>query len=105
MVWCSIRMPGKELQKRQGASSMVSLVWDLGFIFALPLVIFAIVGRVIDNRLHTSPLFILIGIIGAAIASSVGVFFKVRTLMAETYAMNNAAKKEEEHESKNQPSL
>ncbi len=75
---------------------MVSLVWDLGFIFALPLVMFAVVGRILDNRMGTSPLFILIGIIGAAIASSVGVFFKVRTLMFETNELNTGARKETE---------
>lgn len=95
----------KGFQKRKSASSAVSLVWDLGFIFALPLVIFAVVGRMLDNRMGTGPLFILMGIIGAAIASSVGVFFKVRTLMAETNEINSAAKKEEDRESKNQPLL
>lgn len=82
---------------------MISLVWDLGFIFALPLVIFAVVGRILDNRLHTSPLFILVGIIGAAIASSVGVFFKVRKLMAETNEINNTAKKDAEDKPKDPP--
>ena len=71
-----------EQKPQKDTSSMVSLVWDLGFIFAVPLVVFAVVGRILDNRLHTSPGFLLVGIIGAAIASSVGVFFKVRKLMA-----------------------
>lgn len=84
---------------------MVSLVWDLGFIFALPLVIFAVVGRILDNRMGTSPLFILIGIIGAAIASSVGVFFKVRTLMLETNELNTGARKETEDTPKDPSSV
>lgn len=84
---------------------MVSLVWDLGFIFALPLVIFAVVGRVLDNRMGTSPLFILVGIIGAAVASSVGVFFKVRKLMAETNEINASAKHEEEDKPKDPPQV
>jgi F0F1-type ATP synthase assembly protein I len=96
-------MSDRGLQKNRGASSMVSLVWDLGFIFALPLVIFAVVGRILDNRMGTSPLFILIGIIGAAIASSVGVFFKVKKLMVETSEMDNAANKDEEGTHTNLP--
>lgn len=73
---------------QKNTSSLVSLAWDLGFIFALPLVIFAIIGRILDNRMGTSPLFLLVGIIGAAVASSVGVFYKVRTLMAVTDTEN-----------------
>ncbi len=78
------RMAQQNNDKSNGGGAMVSLVWDLGFIFALPLVIFAVVGRILDNHFGTGPLFILCGIIGAAVASSIGVFFKVRKLMAST---------------------
>ncbi len=65
----------------QGATSVVSFAWDLGFLFAVPLVALALAGRFLDRKFGTSPLLLIAGIIIAAIISSVGVFFKVRSIM------------------------
>lgn len=70
--------------KKSASASMVSLAWDLGFIFAVPLVVFALGGRFLDKKLDSSPLLLLLGIIIAAVTSSIGVFFKVRAIMRES---------------------
>ena len=49
--------------------SVLSLMGQLGFIIALPAVVFGFGGAYIDRALGTSPLFILVGL-GIAIASS-----------------------------------
>lgn len=70
-------------EKDKCTSSLIELVWDLGFLFAVPLVIFALGGRFLDKRMDSSPLYVLIGVLVAAIVSSIGVFFKVRSVLRE----------------------
>jgi F0F1-type ATP synthase assembly protein I len=54
----------------------LSLAWDLGYTIALPLVIFALIGRLLDKWLNTSPWFLLGGIFVSIIISSLAVYFK-----------------------------
>jgi len=41
----------------------VSFAWQLGFFIVIPLVICILIGFWLDNKLHTSPFFLLVGII------------------------------------------
>ena len=41
----------------------ISLAWQLGFIIAIPLVVFVFLGFWVDKFLNTSPLFIILGIL------------------------------------------
>ncbi len=59
------------------------LAWELGYMIALPLVIFALIGRYFDTRFHSSPIFILVGIFFAFFISSYFVWQKTSTLYQE----------------------
>jgi len=48
---------------------VLSLVGQLGFIIGVPAAAFAYGGALLDRQLHTSPLFIFVGI-GLAISAS-----------------------------------
>ncbi len=61
----------------------LSLAWQLGYSIALPLVIFGLVGRFLDNTFGTSPWVMLGGIIIAAVTSTVWVVVRATKLMAE----------------------
>ncbi|MFH1838119.1 MAG: AtpZ/AtpI family protein [Candidatus Kuenenbacteria bacterium] len=50
--------------------SMLSLAWELGYLIALPLVLFALLGRFLDKYFHTSPWLFLFGILLAIIIST-----------------------------------
>jgi F0F1-type ATP synthase assembly protein I len=43
-------------------AELISLVFELGFMVAIPIVLLALGGRLLDKYLDTSPLFILVGI-------------------------------------------
>lgn len=58
----------------------LELAWNLGFIIALPVVIFGFGGAYLDKYLETSPLFVLIGFALAVIISGIGVYRKVKAI-------------------------
>ncbi len=59
---------------------VLSLVGQLGFLIGVPAAVFGFGGAVLDRRLHTSPLFILVGLALAIGASSYAVYRYVKRL-------------------------
>ena len=59
---------------------ILSLVGQLGFIIAIPLVLLALAGRYLDKVWHTSPLFLLVGMGLALIISSAVVWKMVKEI-------------------------
>lgn len=58
-------------KKKQDLSSLLkslNIAWELGFIIALPAVIFTVFGLLLDKLLKTTPLFTIILIILGSIA-------------------------------------
>ena len=57
--------PEKDPQKQEqvfSVSDIIGWAWSLGYRIALPLVLFAVGGRLLDKKLGTSVVFLLIGI-------------------------------------------
>ena len=70
-------MAKESLPKPQnGTIIALQMAWELGYMIALPLVIFALIGRYLDVKYQTSPLFILIGTFIAFFISSYFVWQK-----------------------------
>ena len=46
----------------QSRKDIVAFAWGLGYRLALPIVFFALGGRLVDKKLDTAPIFLLIGI-------------------------------------------
>lgn len=59
----------------------VQLAWHLGYIIAIPAVVFGFGGAYLDRTWGTSPLFILLGFALATVLSSWGVLRKVREIL------------------------
>ncbi len=57
--------------------SVLEFAWDLGFAVVIPLVLFILLGRFIDNKLNTSPIFLLSGIILSVFISGYGIYRSV----------------------------
>jgi len=57
-----------------------SLVFELGYLIAIPLVVCAIGGRMLDRYCDTSPIFLLIGIVVAMVVSGVMVMQRIRNM-------------------------
>ncbi len=64
--------------------SALSLAWQLGYTIAIPVVVFGLLGRFLDKRLGTSPLFLLIGILISLVISSVGIYKKTIDIIKQT---------------------
>ena len=58
----------------------LSLVFELGYMIALPIVICALGGRLMDRHWGTSPLFLLVGIAIAIVVSGYMVVARIRDM-------------------------
>jgi F0F1-type ATP synthase assembly protein I len=58
------------------------LAWEMGYTMAIPLVILALAGQLVDKHYQTSPLFLLIGIIISIIVSSILVGMKAVAIIS-----------------------
>jgi len=67
-----------------GVFSALSLAFELGYIIAIPIVGFALGGRLLDRKLDTSPLFILLGIFISIILTSYLVYRKTAKIIEDT---------------------
>lgn len=63
---------------------IVSLAWELGYIIAVPLAVFAVFGRFLDKKYETSPIFLLCGIILSITVSGILVFKKTKKILEDS---------------------
>lgn len=62
----------------------LSLAWQLGYTIAIPVVVFALLGRFLDKKLDTSPLLLLVGIFASIAVSSVGIYRKTIAILKDS---------------------
>lgn len=55
-----------------------SLAWEMGFIIAVPIIMLALLGRLLDKTFLTSPLFLLVGILLAMIVTGILIWKKIK---------------------------
>ncbi len=72
---------GKKNEQKNQKWTAVTLAWDLGFIVAIPLLVFALLGRIADKKFGTGPWFFLAGIIIALISSSILAYLKTKDII------------------------
>ncbi len=73
----------------------LSLAWQMGYLLAIPLIVLALSGRLLDKRWDTSPLFLLIGIGISIAASSILVAKKAMEIISEV--SKNSSEKDNTH--------
>lgn len=61
----------------------LSYAWQFGYTIAVPLVVLALLGRFLDQKLGTSPWFLLGGILLSIIISSVAVVMKALSIFRD----------------------
>lgn len=54
--------------------------WNLGYLIAIPVVVFGFGGALADKKLGTSPLFVITGFVLAALLSGVGVYRRIKEI-------------------------
>ena len=65
------------------AWSALNLAFQLGYLIALPIAFLGFGGALLDKKLNTSPLFLLIGVVLAATISSLAVYKKVKSINSQ----------------------
>jgi F0F1-type ATP synthase assembly protein I len=73
----------KEEKQRLAGFNVISLVGELGFIIALPVIVLALGGRMLDKRFDSSPLWLIVGIIISLVISSILVFRKTKSIIED----------------------
>lgn len=58
-----------------------ALAWELGWQMAIPLVVFALLGRYADKYFGTSPWLLVVGVVFAATLSSYLIYRKVTKIL------------------------
>jgi F0F1-type ATP synthase assembly protein I len=71
------------VNKGMSLGQAFSLAWEMGYTMAIPLVVLALGGRLLDKYLKTSPLFLLIGIGFSIAISSLALARKATKIMAD----------------------
>jgi F0F1-type ATP synthase assembly protein I len=84
-------MPTAELpeSKDEVASSNATFLGlrfagELGYMIAVPAVLFGFGGAYLDKYIHTTPLFIILGLVVAFALSAIGVTRKVKEIVEAT---------------------
>jgi len=80
-----------------GTWQALGLAFQLGYTIAIPAVIFALAGRVLDKKFNTSPLLLIIGLFVALTLSSISVFRKANQIMQDA-TKDNKKEGDEERE-------
>lgn len=68
----------KENEPKNSLGFALDLAWKLGYAIAIPIVVFVLLGRLLDNYLGTSPFFLITGLIISAPAVGFLVYRKIK---------------------------
>lgn len=86
----------KNDNKNQGTWSALSLAWQLGYSIAIPLVVLALLGRLLDKKFGTSPWLLLAGVLLSLVVSTFAVYFKTIKILEDTGEEDKKDKNKEE---------
>lgn len=75
----------KDPRLRDALWLAVRLVWDMGWIIAIPAVLFGFTGALLDKKLGTSPAFILLGLALALTLSFIGIKRKLKEILEKRF--------------------
>lgn len=67
----------------------LAYAWQFGYTIVIPLVLFAVGGRLLDRYFGTGPWLFLAGIVLAVIISTVGLILKALRIFREISSNNN----------------
>jgi len=67
--------------KTDKSASVLSLAFELGYLIALPIIILALLGRMLDKKMDSSPWFLLGGIIISIVVTTYLVYRKTVSII------------------------
>lgn len=84
----------------QSFASALGLAWELGYAIALPLIVLAVGGRLLDKALDATPLFMLIGVVLSMFITSWMIYKKLAHLLHYEDKVVTENKTEEQEKAK-----
>ena len=84
----------QKIKEKNQSWSALSLAWQLGYSIAIPIVVLALGGRMLDKKFNTSPWLLLAGILLSLVVSTFAVYFKTIKILSEAGLENKENKKE-----------
>ncbi|MDP3986043.1 MAG: AtpZ/AtpI family protein [Candidatus Veblenbacteria bacterium] len=79
-----------EEQNQSTVFKALGLAWELGYTIAVPLVVLALAGRLVDRWLGTSPWFLLVGVLLSIVISTWTVYRKTKLIISAPAAGSGA---------------
>ena len=73
-------------EEKSGLWAALRLSWELGYAIAIPIVVLALGGRLLDKKFGTSPIFLLLGVAVSIIATTIWLTIKAKAMIAEIEA-------------------
>ena len=70
-----------ENREKSGFWQALGIAWELGYVIAIPIVVFGLLGRFLDKKFQTSPWLLLAGIIISIAISSFGLVSKFKKML------------------------
>ena len=70
-------------KEKNSLSAGLALAWELGYLIAIPIVVFGIIGRILDNKFGTSPWILLAAIFISLLISGIAVARKTLEVMKQ----------------------
>lgn len=86
--------------QRNALLQALSYAWEFGYLVAVPLILFAVLGRFLDKKLATGPWLFLAGILFSILLSSVAVVRKALKIFKEAsqQSKDTTANNDSEHQ-------
>lgn len=84
----ALKKKPRDDNERRYALLALRVMGEFGAIIAVPVVVFALAGRWLDQRYGTQPLFIIVGFALAAALTSFAIVKKARAFEREYRALN-----------------
>ena len=82
------KVKNKNINNIDGQWSVFSLAMEMGWIIIIPIVLFALGGRILDKTLKTAPIFLLVGIFASILLTSWLVYRKMIAVIKEQEITN-----------------
>lgn len=83
--------PSVKERESKGVLLALKLVFELGYIIAIPIVLFGFGGAYADKAWGTSPWMLLLGIVFAATVSIIGVTRKIRVIQRTEFGSKSGS--------------
>lgn len=87
----------KFMAEKGSILSALKLSLEFGYTIAIPIVIFALAGRMLDKKFDTSPWLLIVGILISIIVSSIGLVMKFNSVMRKIQQEDKEEKEKKEN--------